>query len=295
MAVAFIAMGPPPIFFIDPRNDMQDVCADLLDEYNELAELAARLTAQQWQTRTAFHDWTPWDEIAHLCLFDETGLLAATDADAFAADARRLTAALGSGRQFSEIAREKYGSLDGPALLVRWRSQYTALATALAALDARARLPWYGPTMSARSFATARMMETWAHGQDVFDAMRVRRQPSRRLKHIAHIGVTTYGWTFVNRKRAVPEPAPYVELSAPGDETWTWNEPSTANAVRGSAEDFCLVVTQRRNVLDTALQVSGDAAAQWLAIAQCFAGPPATPPAPGTRGVRCEGANANAA
>ncbi len=274
---------------------MQDVCADLLDEYEELGALAAQLTTEQWQTRTAFYDWTPWDEIAHLCLFDETGLLAATDGNAFAADARELTAALANGRQFSEIAREKYQALDGPALLAHWRGRYTALAAALAALDARSRLPWYGPTMSARSFATARMMETWAHGQDVFDAMGVRRQPSRRLKHIAHIGATTYGWTFVNRQLAVPEPVPYVELSAPGNETWTWNEASTANAVRGSAEDFCLVVTQRRNVLDTALQVSGDAAAQWLAIAQCFAGPPATPPAPGTRGVCGEGANANAA
>lgn len=273
---------------------MQDVCADLLDEYNELAALAAQLTPEQWQTRTAFYNWTPWDEIAHLCLFDETGLLAATDGDAFAADARRLTAELGRGRQFSEVARDKYAALDGPALLAHWRDRYTALVAALAALDARARLPWYGPTMSARSFVTARMMETWAHGQDVFDAMGVRRAPSHRLKHIAHIGVTTYGWTFVNRKLAVPEPVPYVELKASGNETWRWNEASTADAVCGSAEDFCLVVTQRRNVLDTALKVSGDSAARWLSIAQCFAGLPATPPSPGTRIVRYQGVDVNA-
>lgn len=265
---------------------MNDLCTDLLDEYNELAALAARLTPAQWQGATPFDNWTPWDEIAHLCLFDEAGLLAATDAAAFAADARVKTAQLAAGREFSAIARDRYGALDGAALLAHWRERYHALVTVLAALDPLARLPWYGPTMSVRSFATARMMEVWAHGQDVFDAVDARRAPTHRLKHIAHIGVSTYGWTFANRKLAVPGPAPYVELAAPGGVTWTWNEPSVDNAVRGSAEDFCLVVTQRRNVLDTGLRLAGEPAALWMAVAQCFAGAPATPPAAGVRVAR---------
>lgn len=271
-------------------NDMKDVCADLLEEYKELAALAEKLTPEQWQAKTAFFGWTPWDEIAHLCFFDDTALLAATDADAFNANTRALMAELGKGREISAITREKFGDADGKALLALWRNRFEALVAALASLDSKARLPWYGPMMSARSFATARMMETWAHGQDVFDAVRARRVPSRRLKHIAHIGVTTYGWTFVNRKLPVPEPVPYIELSAPGGETWTWNEPSTANAVRGTAEEFCLVVTQRRSIKDTALHVVGSSATQWMSIAQCFAGPPATPPAPGARVVQYDDA-----
>lgn len=270
---------------------MKDVCADLLEEYTELAALADTLTPQQWQTKTAFFEWTPWDEIAHLCFFDETGLLAVTDNDAFAAGTRELTMELSRGREISAITREKYGAMDGKALLRYWRPRFEALVAALATLDPKTRLPWYGPTMSARSFTTARMMETWAHGQDVFDVVRVRRAPSHRLKHIAHIGVTTYGWTFVNRKLPVPEPVPYIELNAPGNETWTWNEPLTTNAVRGSAEDFCLVVTQRRNIQDTQLQVTGISARHWMTIAQCFAGPPATPPAPGERVVQYNDVN----
>lgn len=264
---------------------MKDVCADLLTEYSELAVLAEGLTSEQWQTKTSFFGWTPWDEVAHLCFFDETGFLAATDADGFAANTRELMSELGKGREISAIARERYGHMNGSELLVYWRARFSALVEALASLDSKARLPWYGPMMSARSFATARMMETWAHGQDVFDAMRVRRQPTHRLRHIAHIGATTFGWTFVNRKLTVPETAPHIELLAPGNETWTWNEHSTENYVRGSAEDFCLVVTQRRNVADTGLQYGGDAATKWLSIAQCFAGPPATPPEPGVRVV----------
>jgi uncharacterized protein (TIGR03084 family) len=177
--------------------------------------------------------------------------------------------------------------MNGAELLAYWRTRFSGLVEALACLDPKARLPWYGPTMSARSFATARMMETWAHGQDIFDAVPAGRQPTPRLKHIAHIGATTFGWTFANRKLPVPEPTPYIELDAPGNETWTWNDPSEENYVRGSAEDFCLVVTQRRNVADTGLRYAGDAAKNWLSIAQCFAGPPATPPEPGVRVVNC--------
>ena len=158
------------------------------------------------------------------------------------------------------------------------------IAEQMATLDPKARLPWYGPQMSARSFATARMMEVWAHGQDIYDVLGKQRTPTSRLKHIAHIGVTTFGWTFVNRKLPVPAVVPHVALTGPDGSTWTWGEPSSTDFVSGDAEEFCLVVTQRRNIADTALHCGGSAA-QWLPIAQCFAGPPADPPEPGVRVV----------
>jgi uncharacterized protein (TIGR03084 family) len=265
---------------------MKDLCADLLAEYDALAALGATLSPEQWQRKTQFYGWTPWDEIAHLCYFDETGLLAATDVDAFAVETRTLMAEQESGKEISQIARERFGHLDGVQLLQLWRERYQALAAALAGLDPKARLPWYGPTMSARSFATARLMETWAHGQDVYDSVPARRPLNGRLRHIAHIGATTFGWTFVNRKLPVPPVAPYIVLQAPDGESWTWNSPSDTDYVRGSAEGFCLVVTQRRNVRDTGLEYAGAGAEAWLPIAQCFAGPPADGPAPGVRAVR---------
>jgi uncharacterized protein (TIGR03084 family) len=264
---------------------MEELCADLLAEYEALDALATAMTPQQWRKPTRFYGWTPWDEIAHLCFFDETGLLAATDPQRFAAETAQLQARLDGGMEISAIARERFGHLDGAALLDYWRPRYRGLVKALSGMDAKARLPWYGPTMSARSFATARLMETWAHGQDVYDALGVRRPFSGRLRHIAHLGVTTYGWTFINRGLPVPEPAPHVALSTPGGDCWTWNPPSATDWVRGSAEDFCLVVTQRRNVRDTGLEYAGAGAAAWLPIAQCFAGPPADSPAPGERAM----------
>lgn len=264
---------------------MKATADDLRAEYQALADLARTLTPGQWQRPSAFYGWMPWDEIAHLCYFDETALLSAINADAFARDTAALTALLATGREFSAIARDKYGHLDGAALLAQWEPLAMRLVDVLAGLDPKARLPWYGPTMSARSFASARLMEVWAHGQDVWDVVLRERPATARLKHIAHIGVTTFGWTFVNRKLTVPAVAPRIELDAPGGGIWTWGDPASPEFVRGPALDFCLVVTQRRNVADTALRYSDGAARQWLSMAQCFAGPPADGPAPGVRKV----------
>jgi uncharacterized protein (TIGR03084 family) len=262
---------------------MQTSCTDLRAEYQALADLCATLDADGWRKPSAFYGWSAWDEVAHLLYFDQTALQAATDAAAFRRDADALGLRTGAGEEISAIARARFGTLDGPALLAAWRQGFGALVDALEPLDPKARLPWYGPTMSARSFATARLMETWAHGQDIWDVAGRRRPPSNRLKHIAHIGVTTFGWTFVNRGWAVPEVKPRVELTSPDGSQWTWGEPDSADWVRGSAEDFCLLVTQRRHLTDTALQYSAGPVATWLSVAQCFAGPPADGPAAGTR------------
>jgi uncharacterized protein (TIGR03084 family) len=137
--------------------------------------------------------------------------------------------------------------------------------------------------MGVRMFTTARLMETWAHGQEVYDLMRASRKPTDRLRSIATIGVKTFAWTFVNRGQQPPGPPPYVRLLAPSGASWEWHEPSATEYVRGDALDFCQVVTQVRNVADTKLEVKGDVARKWMAIAQCFAGPPVDPPKPGER------------
>lgn len=265
-----------------PANPVAD---DLRAEYRALAALCDTLDAAQWRQPGAFHGWSAWDEVAHLCYFDQTSLVALADAPRFAAEAAELSQRTADGEQISAIARDAFGHLDGTALLALWRTRFEALADALALLDPKARLPWYGPPMSARSFATARLMETWAHGQDIWDLLRRRRPASARLRHIAHLGVTTFGWTFANRGLRVPDVVPYVELQAPDGNLWTWGDPASAHHVRGSAEDFCLLVTQRRHVADTTLRCSAGPVAQWLMMAQCFAGAPADGPAAGARRV----------
>jgi uncharacterized protein (TIGR03084 family) len=256
---------------------------DLLDEAAELEDFLQTLGEADWKRPTGFMDWTPWDVVAHLLFFDEVSLVALEGAEAFAARRDELVKQLVAGRTNQELGREAYGRLGPKELLARWRETDTAMATQLGESDPKRRLPWFGPDMGVRMFTTARYMETWAHGQEIFDLMGAPRTYSDRIKNIAVIGMKTFGWTFVNRKLEIPGPPPYVRLVAPSGEIWEWNEPSEQEFVRGDAADFCHVVTQGRNVADTALEVGGPVANQWMSIAQCFAGGPVDPPQPGAR------------
>jgi uncharacterized protein (TIGR03084 family) len=157
---------------------------------------------------------------------------------------------------------------------------------ALAAVPDGSRLEWYGPPMSVRSFVTARLMETWAHGQDVVDGLGLpidARPPSDRLGHIAFLGCATRGWSYTVRGATAPDVAVRVELVLPSGAPFEHGDASAPDRVTGDALDFVLVVTQRRNVADTALAVKGDAAREWMSIAQCFAGAPTLPPPATTR------------
>jgi uncharacterized protein (TIGR03084 family) len=261
---------------------LKALAADLLAEDEALAALCAALSAAQWLLPTGFKAWTPWDVVAHLCLLDGAALAATRGAAAFEPVAAALRARRAAGESLCAIARAELGHHDGPDLLAQWRGVCGELGNALGRLNPRDRLPWFGPSMSARSFATARLMETWAHGQAVWDVLQRVRPATARLQHIAHLGVNTYGWSFSNRGLAVPQPTPHVALLAPDGGLWSWHAASASNCVQGRAEDFCLVVAQCRHVDDTELVHRGTGSA-WLHIAQCFAGAAANGPAPGER------------
>lgn len=259
----------------DETAAMHALCEDLRAECTELDALVSGLDAGPgWGLTTRFHGWTPWDEIAHLHLFDRLALRAVADRDDFMRGRGDIEQQLARGTEVSAIARTTFAGLDGPALAARWRADAQALASALAALEPKARLPWFGPDMSARSFATARLMETWAHGLDVADALGVTVEPSARLRSIAHLGVRTRDFAFTVHGRTPPAEAFRVELRAPGGGQWAWGPEDAAQRVSGSALDFCYLVTQRRprNALD--LTAVGSEADTWLGIAQAFAGPP---------------------
>jgi uncharacterized protein (TIGR03084 family) len=256
---------------------------DLRAEADELRDFLATLGGDDWAKPTLFMRWTPWDVVAHLHFFDHVSLLALTDEEAFAAKRKDLIASIMKGETNAEVARREFGPLEPGDLLDRWHATCHEMADQLGRSDPKRRLPWFGPDMGVRMFTTARFMETWAHGQDVYDLMRVRRTHSDRIENIAVIGMKTFAWTFVNRGLEVPGPPPYVRLVAPSGAIWEWNEPSEKERIAGDAVDFCHVVTQGRNVADTGLEVVGEVATRWMSIAQCFAGGPADPPKPGER------------
>ena len=262
---------------------MKEICKDLKAEYDALDAIVAGLDDKALDTVTPFFGWTIRDEISHIAFFDEAGRLAATDKDGFQKQMQWLLEGI---QDFDDVHKKVHAlgrEKNAAELLAWWRKERTEELQALEALTPKDRLPWYGPDMSAVSFATARLMETWAHGQDVFDALGLQREATDRLAHVAHIGFITFKWSYVNRQLPVPEKTVRVELTSPSGETWTFGDKETDQVVKGNAQDFCLVVTQRRNVGDTGLEITGDIAKEWMAMAQAFAGPPENPPAPGQR------------
>jgi uncharacterized protein (TIGR03084 family) len=265
------------------NNHMLQQIADFRSEADDLHTLLVTLKLTDWQRETQFKSWSINDIVQHL---HETDLLAAASANGpeHYDQARAETQALrDSGMTRQQATRQRLIGLTGPRLLERWYTTMTGLCEKLSALPTDTRLKWGGPDMGVRMFSTARQMEIWAHGQAIYDLLGIDRQPTNRLRNIAEIGARTYGWTFANRKLSTPGSAPYIRLTAPDGAIWEWNNPSAQDSVRGDALPFCQVVTQVRNVADTDLTVIGDAAGEWMRIAQCFAGPPEDPPAPGTR------------
>ncbi|CAN3979862.1 TIGR03084 family metal-binding protein [Kitasatospora purpeofusca] len=249
--------------------------ADLRAESEVLDGLVAGLEPDGWALDTPAAGWTVAHQIAHLAWTDDWSELAARDPEAFVADSRRIFGELlAAGADPVEDGAARGAAEEPPALLTRWRAGRERLATALAAVPAGTRLPWLGPPMKAASMATARLMETWAHGQDVADALGAVREPSARLRHVAHLGVRTLGFAFTVHGLPAPQAPVRVELTAPDGGSWTWGPEGAADRVAGPALDFCLLVTQRRHPDDLALTAVGEVATAWLPIAQAFAGPP---------------------
>lgn len=257
-----------------------DVTRDLIDEQTDLERIVTALEPADFDRPTASPGWTIADQLGHLTYFDRTAAMAITDPEEFAAHRTELFATPAPENADLDAATlGAYRAMAPAELLAAWRTARNELAAAARQLSEGDRVEWYGPSMGAKSFLTARLMEAWAHGQDIADTVEVSRTPSGRLIHIAQLGVITQKWSFIVRGE---EPLPVdvaVHLHAPDGSTWAWGDPDSPDQIRGTAEDFCLVVTQRRHVDDTGLVVTGDNAKRWMINAQAFAGGPTNGPA----------------
>jgi uncharacterized protein (TIGR03084 family) len=262
--------------------DLTALLGDLRDEGDELDALVGELPEADWARQTPAAGWTIAHQVAHLAWTDDRALLSVSDPDAFAAEIAALAGHPAPDRWVDEAAEQ--GAATPPAeLLARWRRGRAELADRLAEVPSGTKLPWYGPQMSASTMATARLMETWAHTTDVADALGVRRVPTGRLRHVAHLGVRTRDFAY--GVRGLPPPAePFrVELVGPDGTIWAWGPEDAAQRVTGPALDFCLLVTQRIHRDDTDLVAVGSDSQAWLDIAQAFAGPPGDGRKPGER------------
>ncbi len=255
---------------------------DFREESEALYELLEPLGDQDFKQVTQFKGWTINDVLTHLHVWNWAADLTLTDPPAFEEFLQQVASYVAKG-SLRDFENERMKGFQGTRLLQEWHRFCLAMSERYAAADPKGRVKWAGPDMSVRSKITARLMETWAHGQEIYDCLGIKRIDKDRIKNIAVLGVKTFGWSFACRGLEPPAKAPYVRLTAPSGDTWEWNEPSEEDRVEGLATEFCQVVTQVRNLADTDLIVKGETAARWMNMAQCFAGPPEDPPAPGTR------------
>ncbi len=255
---------------------------DFREESEAVFALLDGLDDQDWGRKTQFKEWTLNDIIAHLHMGNYAADLSLQDTNAFLDLVKEFAA---GSQQHGRLAFTQVwlNGLRARTLLHHWRDFSLEMTERFAVADPKKRVQWFGPDMSVRSSITARLMETWAHSQAIYDLLGQTRANTDRIKNVVVMGVNTFGWTFTNRNLTVPPDIPSLRLSAPSGEIWEWNQPDQENRIEGSAVEFCQVVTQVRNIADTSLRVSGDTATRWMAIAQCFAGPPEEPPAPGSR------------
>lgn len=255
---------------------LSEIAADLRAEQEALDVVVSGIPPASWKAPTPSPGWTVSDQIGHLTYFDCTAALAVVDPAGFHASMSELQANLTE----SEAA-VLHRHLTPGDLLHAWRGGREQLNDAASSLQDSDRVPWYGPSMGAKSFLTARLMETWAHGQDVVDAIGAERSPTDRLRHIVQMGFITRGWTYINRGLTPPADDVRLELASSSGEVLRFGPDAASDVVSGQAVDFCLVVTQRRHLDDTGLEVVGHAARDWLEKAQTFAGPPTDGPHPG--------------
>ncbi|MFJ8664375.1 TIGR03084 family metal-binding protein [Streptomyces sp. NPDC093600] len=267
-------------------SDPVVVLDDLRSESEEVDRLVRGLSGEGWAAPTPAAGWTVAHQIAHLAWTDRAALLAVTDPGAFAAEAEK---ALAAPDRFVDEGAAEGAALAPAVLLERWRDGRERLQRALREAPPGARFPWYGPPMSAASMGTARLMETWAHGQDIADTLGVVRAPTARLRHVAWIGVRARDYAYLVRGIQAPAEPFRVELVAPDGEEWAYGPPGAAQRITGPALDFCLLVTQRVHRDDTALTAEGEDAERWLSLAQAFAGPPGPGRAPAATGHESTG------
>lgn len=247
-----------------------EITADLDAEHQALEAVLRELTDAQWALATPSPGWDVADQVGHLAFFDRTAAMSIVEPESFKAHVREMIGSLADAGTDPALAEPR--SMSPTELMSWWQDGRSGLISAAGHLGESDRLPWYGPDMSGKSFLTARLMETWAHGQDICDTVGATRPATDRLRHIAQLGFITRGWTYANRGLDVPDAPVRVELAAPSGDTWHWGDADAADSVVGTAEAFCQVVTQRRHADDTDLTISGAAATEWMTMAQAFAG-----------------------
>lgn len=251
---------------IEQRNPVSDLIADGA----ALDQLVAGLSPEQWRISTPAPGWSIAHQIAHLAATFRLAGLAASNPEGFAALGARLSPDFNAN---VTAALNEYVGDPPEVLLDRWRAERAGAEKALGALPSHQQVPWLVRPLPAGVLACAGMMETFAHGQDIADALGVDRTHTDRIGQLVAFAVRTWDFGYQARKLPTPDVALRFEITAPSGAVWEFGPSDSPERISGPAVDFCLLVTRRRHPDDLAVRALGPLATEWLGLAQAYRGP----------------------
>ena len=256
---------------------------DFVKESDDIYKLLSNFSDTQLMVTTQFKNWTFNDIIGHLHVWNYAANLSLKKSALWNSFSKKAKDMIDNGYTLNQFEKTITKGIKGKHLLKVWKKNYLEIANNFKTENPKKRIKWIGPDMSVVSSISARHMETWAHGQSIYDCLGIERLNKDRIRNIVIMGNNTFNWTFIVNKKKCPVERPYLKLIAPSKNIWEFNNPQNKNKIIGLAEDFCKVVTQVRNIKDVNLEVFGSVSEEWMNNAQCFAGGPEKPPEPGSR------------
>jgi len=247
---------------------MKEIVMDLMAEQQALDDFLCTLQDTQWELETPAEGWTVKDSVSHIAHIDEVAV------SLLRGDNTPLDEAAKIGLSYNDVGPQRGRSMNSSQVLDWWRNMRGIMDQQLMKIDPKARIPWFALPMGARAFATARLMETWAHGLDCYDAIGSKPVDTDRLRHVATIAFMAMPYSYSVNNVVMPTIPIRIELTLPSGATWNRGAEEASNIIQGTASDFCRVAVRRRHWKDTKLQVKGDEAGRFIEIVQTYAGPP---------------------
>jgi len=247
---------------------MQEILSDLKAEQEVLDQFLCTLSEPQWDLPSPAEGWTLRDSVSHIAHIDEVAVLL------LRGDNSPLEEAAKMGFGFTSIGPQKGRSMNSAGILSWWGAARSVMLEELSKCDSKKRIPWFAMPMGARAFATARLMETWAHGLDCFDAAGAAPEDTDRLRHVALLAYLARPYAYQVNGLAFPESPLRLELLLPSGSFWSQGPEGAPDRIRGQAGEFCRVAVRRRHWKDMALEIEGGEAQRFIEIVQTYAGPP---------------------
>ena len=247
---------------------MKEILTDLQAEQEALDRFLASLTEAHWDLPSPAQGWTLRDCASHIAHIDEVAVLL------LRGDHSPLEEAAKVGFGFTNIGPQKGRLMKPSEVLSWWREARGVMLAELSRYDPKARIPWFAMPMGARAFATARLMETWAHGLDCFDAAGAVPEDTDRLRHVALLAYMARPFAYQVHGLTFPATPLRLELILPSGSPWAHGPVDAQERIRGQASEFCRVAVRRRHLQDMNLEIEGDEARRLIEIVQTYAGPP---------------------